>query len=174
MELTGLINQYKTKVLNIGLIILALIIAGGIYDGQVKDMDSLKEKKETETKKNKLFESIAGLEKEVSSYENFFIEKDMNSVIGTISNIARASNVNIISIKPEAEEKNPDYIKLPLGLTVGADNYHTLGKFISNIEGAQDLFIIDTISIKPQEATTAGQNKELVANLRISTIVFSK
>jgi Tfp pilus assembly protein PilO len=174
MALVELINKYKTKVLDIGLIILALIIAGNIYGGQAKQIDSLKEKQEEEIKKNELLQSIAGLEEQVGSYKNLFTERDINLVIGTISNIARASNVNIVSIKPESEEKNPDYIRLPFSLTVGTANYHVLGKFIANVEGAPDLFIIDTVTISPQEGMAAGQNKEFIANLRISTIVFSK
>ena len=173
MGLSGFINKYKTKILDAGLIILALIIAGNIYGGQARDMRLLKEKQEAEIKKNELLESIAGTEEQINSYKNLFAEKDAN-LIGTISNIAKMSNVNIVSIKPEPEEKNPDYTRLPISLAVSAANYHLLKKFVGNIEGAQNLFIIHMVSIRPQDAKNAGKDNELTANLRISTIVFPK
>ena len=94
-------------------------------------------------------------------------------MINTLSNIARESNVRIISITPKGQDNRPAYIKYPFDLTIGVDNYHTFGKFVSNIESFHEVFFIDKANIKPIEKTSASEQKyNLIVSLTISSLVF--
>jgi len=157
--------KYKNTVINIAIIILALVIASNIYKKQVNDLDSLKQKKEEEIKKCGVLENISNLEKKINSYKNTIPAKDANLVINAISNIARDSGVKILSIKPVAEQRQPDYINIPFDLTVSAANYHIIGELINRLETYQDIYKVDSLEIRSDEKTN-----ELTANLRVSAI----
>lgn len=168
MELIALANKNKNKLLNLAVIIIAFIIASNIYRQQTREIESLKSKSNTETKKNTVIENISKLEKSIGTYKNLLAKKDAGSVINTVSNIAKESGVKIVSVKPLAEQRQADYIKFPLNLALTVPNYHTLGSFISKIENYQDVYVVESIEIRFQE-----QAKELAVSLIISSIAFT-
>ncbi|MDD5476602.1 MAG: type 4a pilus biogenesis protein PilO [Candidatus Omnitrophica bacterium] len=174
MEKVELFEKNKSKVLNLGVIILALFIAFQIYKTADEQVNSLIQQKDDELKKNKATEEIAGLERKIEGYKKIFVKEDMGSVIDTISNIAKDCSIKIVSIKPSNEEAYPDYVKSVFLITLSAPNYHSLGNFISQIESYKDIYIVDEVSIasaeikEPQEST----NTNLNVNLKISTISY--
>lgn len=167
MELMAFVDKNKNKILNLAVIILAFIIAGNIHKQQTKEIESLKSKKNMETKNNAAIENIGKLEKSINAYKNLLVKKDVSSVINTVSNIAKESGVKIISVRPVSEKKYPDYIKFPFSLMLSAADYHTLGGFISRIESYQDVYVVEAVEIRSQE-----QKKGLTVNLTISSIAF--
>lgn len=174
MEKTGLFEKNKNKVLNFGVIILALFIAFQIYKSADERLNSLIQRKEDELKKNKAAEEVAALERKIEGYKKIFVKEDMGSVIDTISNIAKDCSIKIVSIKPSNEEAYPDYVKSVFLITLSTPDYHSLGNFISQIESYKDIYIVDEVGIasaevkQPQE----GANKNLKVNLKISTISY--
>lgn len=168
MELIARANKNKNKLLNLAVIIIAFIIASNIYKQQTREIESLKSKSNTETKKNTVIENISKLEKSIGTYKNLLAKKDASSVINTVSNIAKESGVKIVSVRPSAEQRQADYIKFPLNLVLTVPNYHTLGSFISKIESYQDVCVVESIEIRFQE-----QTKELAVSLIISSIAFT-
>lgn len=174
MEIRVLITKYKNKIFNIAIIILTLIIVSNIYKSQTKNIESLKETRDTEIKKNEVLTSISQLEKKINIYKSLLSKKDISLVINTIGNIARDSNVKIISVQPQAEENYPAYVRYPFDLVISVDGYHSIGKFVSKIEGySTDVFFIDKANIKPTEKTKESeQTHKLIVNLTISTVVF--
>lgn len=174
MEKIELFEKNKSKVLNFGVIILALFIAFQIYKSADERVNSLIQQKVDELKKNKAMEEIAGLERKIEGYKKIFVKEDVGSVIDTISNIAKNRSVKIISIKPGNEEAYPDYIKSAFLITVSTPNYHSLGNFISQIESYKDIYMVDEVNIasaginQPLESTNTNLNVEL----KISTISY--
>ena len=169
MDTIEFINKYKKYLLNIVVILAALIIASKIYKGQDKILENLREEAQETTKKNEVLQDLSQLEKRVSLYNNLFSKKDASAAINTISNIAKESNIKIISIRPLSEQRSPEYIKIPLDLTVSAPDYHALGKFISRVENQQDVYFIDSMAI-----STDTQTKKMTTNLKISTVLLTK
>lgn len=167
MEVGG-INKYKNKIFNIAIIILGLIIAINIYKNQIKDIDSLKQTKGMEDKKNAVLGNISQWEKKSKAYSNFLAKRDPGSAVNALNDLAKESGARIISIKPMPEQTYPDYTKLPFELVLGIDSYHALGNFISKIESYQDIYVIEAIEIKSETET-----KELRANLKLSSIAFT-
>lgn len=168
MELTEPINKNKNRILNIALIILAFVIASNIYKKQTKEIESLQAKIDLEIKKNGVLKNIGQLEKEINSYKNFLTKKDSNLIMNTIGNIAKEVGVKIVSIRPNLEQSYPDYIKFPFDLVLSASNYHAIGKFISELESHPDVYVIETLGIRPEY-----QTKELTVNLKLSTVQFA-
>lgn len=169
MGLAELANKHKNRIINVVIIILALIISGNIYKKQAEAIKSLEEQKEVEIKKNGVIKDINQLHYKINAYKNLLIRKDASSVINNISDMAKHSGVTIISIRPDSEQKYPNYSKLPFGLLVSAADYHAIGRFISALEDYQDVYVVEAISIKP-ERQTGG----LGINLRLSSVAFIK
>jgi len=171
----------RKRVLSIGIILFTLIITLIIYRIQTKKIESLCVDKDTELKKDEVLKEISRSEKTIKLYKNLLSRKDASSVMNTISNIARDSNVKLISIKPGSEENQPLYIRCPFILVIGADSYHAIGKFISSIESQSDIYFVDTISIRSQEESQTSDKEltgvskpanKLIVNLILSVIAF--
>ena len=169
-----LLVKNKNKILNFGIIFLALIIAFQIYKSGNQQINSLTQAQEYELKKNKVSEDIAVLEKRIEGYKKVFVKKEMGSVMDTLSNIAKNSSVKISSIKPINDEAYADYIKSSFLITVSAPDYHSLGNFISRVESYKDIYFVDEVNIALVESNQAKgtMNTGLWVNLKISTISY--
>jgi hypothetical protein len=174
MELAALLKKNKNKLLNAGVALLTLVIVINIYKGQNQAIQILKVQKDSGLKKNEVLAVIGQSEKRIATYRNIFSKKDASLVINTISNIARDSNVKILAINPRAQENRSVYVTYPFDLTLSADNYHAIGRFVSNIENAKEVFFIDKAIIKPIERTAASEVKHgLIVSLTISAITLN-
>lgn len=168
MNLTDLTNKHKNLIFNIALVLGAVFIAYNfIYTGYLKKSASLKEQKQTEIKKNAVLDEISKLEKSINAYKKFLVRKDTSLVIATLSDIAKATGLEISSIRPETEQKFPTYTKVSFTLEMHADRYHALGEFIGKVESSPDIYIIEDINIK-----TAGREDKLFINLKVNKIFF--
>lgn len=169
MDFKNLITKYKNNILNIAIIILALILAINIYKRQARLIASLVERKNSAIKKNEVLMDIEQLEKKFISYKSVINNKDISSVINTLTNIAGDSAINIISLKPQKQEERPDYVRYPFNLTVESPDYHSLARFIAKIENSTDIYIIENISIS--KVKEAGKKSPLTTELKLSTIL---
>jgi Tfp pilus assembly protein PilO len=168
MNLTDFTNKHKNLIFNIALVLVAVFIARNfIYTPQLRESASLKQEKETEINKNAALEGISKLEKRVNAYKNFLVRKDTSLVIGTLSDMAKATGLEISSIRPEAEQKFLTYAKVPFSLEMSTDNYHALGEFISKVESSSDVYIVEDVNIR-----APGQGNKLSVNLKVSKIFF--
>lgn len=181
MKLPDLANK-KNQVLivNIVTLLIALFFAINIYKAQVANIKSLGERRAAEMRKNEIMGNISQSEKAINSYKNLLAKKDVSLVVNKISDIARQAGVRIVSIKPNAPEDYQLYTKHSFSLAAGSGSYHTIGKFINNLENSPDMYFVDKINIKviekPRELGRAEAGPEetdrLSINLTISTIVF--
>lgn len=173
MESQVLLKKYKNKVLNAAVVLLTLIIISNIFKGQSQQVKALNETRAAELKKNEILSSISSLEKKISAFKKIFGKRDPSAVINSLSIIARESNVKIISITPKGQDNRSAYTKYPFDLVVGVENYHSLGKFVSNIESSNDLFFIDRMGVRPTEKSVTQEQKHgLTVNLSISTVSY--
>lgn len=171
MDVKDLINKYKNIVLNLVILLLAVYFAAGFYKKHTDITALLIERKNTEIKNNQVLANIGQAQEKLKVYKTFVNNKDISLSIPTLTNIAGSSSVKIVSVKPQAEQGYPLYIKYPFDLKVEANNYHVLGKFISNLESHPNIYNVESVRITPQ----ANQQKQregitLFVDLRISTI----
>ncbi|MHB8154856.1 MAG: type 4a pilus biogenesis protein PilO [Candidatus Omnitrophota bacterium] len=169
-----LIERNKNKILNFGVIILALFMALQFYKFANNRVNSLIQQQNNEREKNKVIERIAALEKKAEGYKKVFVKRDLASVMDVISAIAKDASVKIVSVKPYAEEAVDNYSSSSFLITLNASSYHTLGSFISKIENHNDIYLVSEISINSTTVNTdaSGDNVDLGVNLKINTISY--
>ena len=170
------LGKNKNMILNSGIILLALFLAFQIYKSNNEKLNSLVMLKEGELKKNSATAEISVLEKKVDEYKTFFAKKDMSTVVAGISNIARDNSITIVSIKPIDDQVNTDYIRSSFAISVNAPNYHSLARFISQIEGAKDVYLVSEVKIDvgTDKENTLAEDTNLKVNLKVSTISYNE
>ncbi|MDP2927554.1 MAG: type 4a pilus biogenesis protein PilO [Candidatus Omnitrophota bacterium] len=169
-----LIERNKNKIINFGVIILALVIALQLYRSTNHQISSLLQQQNNELEKNKVVQDIAALEKKAEAYKKVFVKKDLALIMDIISGIAKNASVKILSVKPCAEEFLGNYFNSPFLITLNAPSYHALGDFISKIENHKDIYLVSEISINSTVSNldAAGANVNLGVSLKINTISY--
>ncbi|MFH1457891.1 MAG: type 4a pilus biogenesis protein PilO [Candidatus Omnitrophota bacterium] len=164
MDAFEFMTKHKNRIFNLLFFALSLFIAGKIYNKQLREVDLLIEKKNLESKRNEILESISSTEKKIDAYKNLLERRDVSNVINTISDIASATDVSITSMRPNHQEKYPEYVKIPYKLELATESYHNLGRFLSRLESHEDVFMVDSIDIRTQERSD-GLKAALTLNL---------
>jgi Tfp pilus assembly protein PilO len=160
----------KNKIINAIIILVTLPIAVNIYKFQTRNIDALNMQKDIEIKKNEILEKIGQSEKKINAYKELLNKKDISLIVNTISNIAKNSGIEVISIKPVNREDLSVYSRYSFALTINADSYHLIGGFISSLESCPDVYFIDRITINVIERDQ--KTEKLGADLVLSTILF--
>jgi len=171
-----LIEKHKNKVFNTVIIVVALLISYNvIYKKGIKNKEMLTETRNTETKKNILLKDIIESEIKVDSFKQTINKKDLSLMLKKLSSLAKESSVDLISLKPQNEKDYPDYKEYSYNILIMAPSYHHIGNFISSLESSPDLYIIDSLTLRP-EGIYSGRNKpketKLSASLSLSTIII--
>ncbi|MFA5199771.1 MAG: type 4a pilus biogenesis protein PilO [Candidatus Omnitrophota bacterium] len=177
MEKLELTEKNKNRLLNLGIILLAVFIAFQIYKNADLEVKELDKKKANELKRNQEMEQIANLEVKIESYKRVFTKKDISYVLDSVSKIAKNAQVKFVSIKPMDSEASLDYIKSAFLITVTSPTYHALANFINQVESSVDLYIVGEVSITSSNlGYSMGQeqdNSDLTLNLKINTILLN-
>ncbi|MCX5699034.1 MAG: type 4a pilus biogenesis protein PilO [Candidatus Omnitrophica bacterium] len=169
-----LIERNINKIINFGVIILALVIALRLHKSANDQVSSLIQQQNNELEKNKVIEEIAALEKKAEIYTKVFVKKDLAGIMGVISDIAKDTSVKIVSVKPYAEDELENYFNSSFLITLTAPSYHALGDFISKIENHKDIYLVSEISINSivSNPGAKGAQADLGVNLKINTISY--
>ncbi len=171
MIATDFFSKNKNKVINAGVIILAVFIALYLYSMQNQQLVSLEESKEEERRKSEVIESLNRVEKRINTYKQTFTRKDLGSVIDAMTDIAKDTRAKVISVKPGAEQQQADYIKTSFLIVVRVPDYHALGSFISKVENYKDLFLVEDVNITTiTNQSDQKSGRDLDINLKISTV----
>ncbi|MBI4707883.1 MAG: type 4a pilus biogenesis protein PilO [Candidatus Omnitrophica bacterium] len=165
MEITELVGKIKKSFLTIFILGLALIIAFNIYQAQNKELDQLRIRKENEAKKNVLLAEVSTLENRIQSYKNLLGRKDPNLIMNSLSKAAQDTGVKISSIRPEAENIQPNYIKIPFSLQVIAPDYNSFGNFVSMVENDKDVYLVEDARIN------SSSEKGLDISLKVINVI---
>lgn len=171
MIATDLFSKNKDKIINVGVILVALVAALYLFNMQNQQMVSLEESKNEEMKKSEVIESLGRVEKRIETYKKVFTGKDLGSVIDAMTDIAKDTKVNVISVKPGIEQRQPDYVKSSFLIVIRAADYHALGNFISKLENYKDLFLVEELnitSLSGQQDKKSDQGLDI--SLKISTV----
>lgn len=171
MDLLESAKGNKNIIVNAGIILAAIFIAFKIYSSQGPEIVLLNQAIEEEKNKNDVLEKIEKKDKELKEYIKFINQKERSSIINIISDMARLSAVEIISIRPMKEENVSFYIKLNYDLKLLSNSYHNIGKFVSLLESSPDIFSLERITMGQQTAQAGERGMEKInADLSISTI----
>ncbi|GEM_PF-2367964 len=96
-----------------------------------------------------------------------FTEKEVQGILGTLTQIGQKSKVTLLSSQPQAESHqaipephNKKYQSLSYLLSVEG-SYHALASFVSEIENYPQVIRVDDFSISPREETPETHLGEL-------------
>lgn len=174
IDLIPFLNSSKGKILHIILILFSLRIAHTIYGKSVKSLASLTEEKEIELKKNETLKDIQNTQKKVDGLMQMINKKDVTLIMDKLGDIAKESFVKIVMLKLNPEKDFPAYTQHSFILTVDANNYHDIGKFITKIESQSDMYQVESCSIKTGAQRLDNSQTKLTMELKITTILIKK
>lgn len=112
-----------------------------------KDLPNLKSK-EAEIK-----------EKGHSRLKKFILEKEIPLLLEKISLSANQNNVRLTKILPSRDPKTPNYFFIALDLVC---DYHGLGRFLNELENAEDFIAVEEIKIRSTSSDYLQQNVNLL------------
>lgn len=173
----GEITPYKKQIINIGIIGLFLIVGVNIYRIQSIEADRLRQEQEKEIKNNAILRRIQELDKRLTYYKDFANKKELAAVMNKLSRLAKDSGVTVRSIRPLVEERGVVSLEYPYQLSIDAEDYGAIGRFISAVESDRDIYIIRSIRIAVSQDISFSAGKEskpgITGDLQLSTIIFN-
>lgn len=172
MDLNAVINKNKNTIINIAVIVVALIIAQKIYGSQMRVVETLKSQKEAEIKKNEVLANIVQSENKINAYKNLINTKEVTSLMNHISDIARDSEVKILSIEPASEIDAGAYINKSFHLSIKTQDYHKIGEFIAKLENSPDIYMINDLNINAGRNTINKDKDNVSAQITVSTMLL--
>lgn len=116
-----------------------------------KDLDNLKIK-QLEIKKGQ------------PRIKKIVLEREIPSLLERISVMANKNNIRIIKILPSKDTKSTSYILIGLDLTCA---YHNLGRFLNDLEEAQDFIVVEEIKIRSDTGNYFQQNVNLTLRIYV-------
>jgi type IV pilus assembly protein PilO len=102
-------------------------------------------------------------------------EREIPSLLESLSDMARRCNVKIVSITPvvvpvkaeRSSRSRPVYQEIPIAITAKS-GYHELGSFISKLENSDRFMMVDDIEIRANKANPRSHDVELIVMTYIS------
>jgi len=164
-------NKNKNLVMNLIVVVIAGVVAFNLYQKNEQAKIKLSNNIKEEQKKSEVLEGIDRSEKTMAAFRKLLSKKDTNLVMASITNMAKEFGIRVVTVKPVPEIRFQEFIRTPFVLTVAPLSYHALGKFISAIESAEDVYVVDSVEI------TTGQEGEpgkLMANVTITSIALAE
>lgn len=170
------------KIISIALLCAVLLGVGYYYDTQNQLTELSKVKNEEQSlfeqfrKKQRQANQLDKLKEQLQEIESSFGEllkrlpskTEVPGLLVDISQTGTANNVKFELFKPQREYKGKDgfYLELPIKVTVTGD-YHSFGKFVSDIAALQRIVTMHDITIKPK--TTADNETKLIMTTTAKT-----
>lgn len=168
MSMVNIIENVKSKLLTVIVILVTLVIIYNFYKNQNEQIDSLKEMQSIEIKKLTVLKNIQATQQELEAYKRLLTKVLEDSIISSLSDFAKSVDVQVESFKPESKKVNNDYVEFPFILTVKAKSYHNLAKFVSKIENYAQVFVITNADIDSVD----NRKTDITARISLSNIVF--
>ncbi|MCM8779631.1 MAG: type 4a pilus biogenesis protein PilO [Candidatus Omnitrophica bacterium] len=163
------------KSLIVNLIVVVILVMAGVwvYNYQAKVLQGLNQQKEEETRKNAIIEQIGRSEKKMFAYKRLLYRKEISALVSLINKLAAANKIKISSISPMPEDIRDYYIKQGIRLEISAKSYHDVANFVSALEKAPEIFVVETASMVAA-AATEKDSSGIKANLVVRTYIYKE
>jgi hypothetical protein len=173
-------DKKKSLIVTAAIAFLTLLVCLNMIKSFSRKRDSIRQDIQDLIKRIALrtdIEKIENIQKEYAKY--FYDSVDQQALRVIVSDLARESDVNIVSIKPLGREQLGSMSKESLDISLRC-NYNQFGTFISKIENLKnatkiDSFLVENISgIRNWTALSEKELKEMMESdtiLSISMIV---
>jgi Tfp pilus assembly protein PilO len=165
LNLNDVMRKVRENFLSILIVGICVMIAFKTFTRKQGEMDALKQADDLEHKKNAVLLEISELEKNFQSQKAKINNKEINKIFYLLSTMAKSADVKIINIKPASEQALPVYTRYPYELSIAVSSYHALGRFVSKLESAPEVYFIEKMDI----TMNGGQ---IVVNMLVSTVLI--
>jgi Tfp pilus assembly protein PilO len=170
MDMEMIMRKFRDNAFGLLIVAICVIFAYKTYVKKEEGLKTLSGSADTEKKKNELLTEISTLEKKYSFFKDHVNAKAPATMITSLGNIAKDSSVKMTSIRPKAEEKAADYTRYPFELSVTGPDFHTIARFVSNLERAPEQYEIDSLDFSFDRE---GSNPTMTVRLTVSTILLN-
>jgi hypothetical protein len=169
------------QIINIVILCLAGLVAINIFKGQNKKINELRQIQEEQKQKNEILYRIGDLKNRIEFYKEKFKRRDRREIINTITSLATATGVKIISLTPveqipgDIKSKSEIYDKVFFKLAIQVESYHQLGRFISRLENNAVMFAVNSFGLSlssGREIKLAPELEKMPVKLVISEVYF--
>jgi ACT domain-containing protein len=141
-------NKSKSIALGLGILLVTFFLCSNIMKANARKADSIRKKIGALSKKFTLRVDIENIEKKQQEYAIYFYDNiNQQALRAIISDIARDTGVDIVSIKPLGSESIAGIAKGSLDISMRA-TYNQIGDFISRIEGLDRVTKIESIAME--------------------------
>jgi len=164
--------ELQNKLINGGILFLALFFSFKMYQGQRQVVTQLMAQKEVELNKSMTITSIDSLNKKITAYKQLVNTKDVNSLFNTINTLVSECGVKISSLKPLPENSTPLSTEYAFQITATAPSFHAIGKLISKLENHHDIFIVTSVGITSSRAGSGNDSDLVSVDLRLTSFVI--
>ncbi|MCM8797470.1 MAG: type 4a pilus biogenesis protein PilO [Candidatus Omnitrophica bacterium] len=168
IDVFDLLKKQKNRIVNLFIIALALFIAFNIHAKQSKQARAYKDKITVETEKNVLLKKLEDIIKDFEAYDQVMPLGETDELVKTLSEIAKETDVKIISLRPQNRQIVGNYIKTPFDLKISCFSYSVLGSFIAKLENSKEFFQVDSFVV------SFDGGEEGVFGLTVSNIALRK
>lgn len=172
MQFDDISSKIQKNILNIAILGVMIFVAYKVHVAQQQQVNAVKADTGIELQKSAVLQQISQSEKKLKNLRRAINNKDEAAFLPTLNEIARDHQVKISVIKPlPPEQKVQGYSRYPFAMNIAADNYHTLGKFISALESHPFMFSVESMAIHPDPSRESRRYK-LQADIEVSAILL--
>lgn len=143
----ALIQKLKLNLLNVVIIIVSIFCVHYLYQVGLKNKNTMLLQKENEQKKNDVLTGISKVVDQIQLFKEAVNNKNIGGMLDTFSSIAKNNSVTINSVKPLEPVTLQYYNEHSFSLDITADSYHTVGKFIGELESSPFFFSVDNLNV---------------------------
>jgi hypothetical protein len=180
----GLTEVMKIEKINLNQVIsfVILLVAGflalSIYKGGNEKIAQIHQIQNEQEEKNKILFHLGDLKNRISLYKKTFKPKDRREIINRITELATASGVKIISLKPQdrsprSKIKSEVYDENFFNLSIQVKSYHQLGRFISRLENSPAMFFVVESAHIVRTSELIARPEKLRVELVVSELFFT-
>jgi len=162
-----LVRLVKNKFVSLVIVGGCVLFAVNTYKEKQLEIENLRQSTVLEQQKNEVLKEISQLDVKYSQIKATINSKDKanSAVMYSLSNLGKDASIKISYIRPVGEEKSSVLTKGIFEISLTAPDYHKLGKFVSAIESAPELYTVEDLEI------TGSGEESVTARLTVSTIV---
>lgn len=164
-------QKQKLMIITIVVLILTFIISIKIIGANSSKVNSLKQQIAEASEKLALRKDMEKLNSIKTQYiKNLYATSDSSKLRNIISNIARQSAVNVVSLKPMARDSVGNFTIISFEAKVRT-TYNNLGSFIAGLESLPEITSVTKASIQATTSVkdySSDKETEAEANLIIA------
>ena len=146
----------KDLILRVLIIIAAVFVAKNLYKDSIKEQKFFETSIEEQQKSINIINQVKSQKKKIKEYSDEYGEKLAPlSVMKKIQNIAKLSDVNIVSINPDDVKTSGQWAIMPFSIKLQG-GFHNIASFIGKLEKEKWFIQVSNLDFNSKEGFETG------------------